>query len=60
MRLGLQEGKVYEAEKREEKTHDGILNAEKLQLFTGLSTRGSLAGFVFSHSALNKSHPQPP
>lgn len=42
---------------------DGILNAEKLQLFTGVSTRGSLVGFVFSHSqfigiCLPKSHPQ--
>lgn len=42
---------------------DGILNAEKLQLFTGVSTGGSLVGFVFSHSqfigiCLPKSHPQ--
>lgn len=39
--------KVYEAEKEKEGgIDDSILNAEKLQLFTGVSNRGSLVGFL--------------
>lgn len=38
--------KVYEAEKGKKQGHDSILNAAKLQLFTGVSTRCSLVGFI--------------
>lgn len=39
--------KVYEAEKEKEGgIDDSILKAEKLQLFTGVSNRGSLVGFL--------------